>query len=133
MPGFYKIGMTERAPQQRVDELSKSTSVPFSFSIVCYGEVEEALHVEQELHEEFAHRRANIAREFFIFSTEELEECVDSLEGRSINFCHGDFVSHLERRCFDEAHSTKINHPFGKFVETIASSNKSDFEDLDVI
>jgi hypothetical protein len=65
MPGIYKIGMTERAPSQRCFELSSSTSAAMPFSLLCFGEVDNAKIVERELHDHFAGYRVNKAREFF--------------------------------------------------------------------
>ncbi|WP_163086807.1 GIY-YIG nuclease family protein, partial [Acinetobacter baumannii] len=33
-PGIYKVGMTERSPSTRCDELSSSTSIPHPFEIL---------------------------------------------------------------------------------------------------
>ncbi len=65
MPGIFKIGMTERAPAQRCLELSGSTSAPFPFDILCFGQVEEPRSTEAEIHEAFAAVRVNECRDFF--------------------------------------------------------------------
>uniref|UniRef100_UPI00104CF7EE GIY-YIG nuclease family protein n=1 Tax=Pseudomonas aeruginosa TaxID=287 RepID=UPI00104CF7EE len=65
MPGIYKIGMTERAPLQRCDELSSSTSSPLPFKLLCFGQVEDPKDVEAEIHDGLADRRVNHSREFF--------------------------------------------------------------------
>lgn len=65
MPGIYKIGMTERAPSQRCEELSSSTSAPLPFDLLFYGEVEDPLRVERQIHSEFYLERVNDYREFF--------------------------------------------------------------------
>lgn len=65
MPGIYKIGMTDRAPAQRCLELSSSTSTPMPFSVLCFGQVEDARSVEADLHSYFKDSRVNHSREFF--------------------------------------------------------------------
>ena len=70
MPGIYKIGYTDRSPLARVEELSKSTSVPTEFKVVCYGEVDDPHTFELELHEMCAEYRVNQYREFFRFDDE---------------------------------------------------------------
>lgn len=65
MPGIFKIGMTDRAPAQRCLELSSSTSTPMPFSVLCFGQVEDARSVEAELHDYFKDSRVNQSREFF--------------------------------------------------------------------
>ena len=70
MPSIYKIGYTDRSPLARVDELSKSTSVPTQFKVVCYGEIDDAHAYEAELHEMCAEYRINQYREFFKFDDE---------------------------------------------------------------
>lgn len=65
MPGIYKIGMTDRSPTQRCCELSNSTSVPTSFSLVFYVETDNANAIERELHAAFSKERVSYNREFF--------------------------------------------------------------------
>lgn len=65
MPETYKIGMTERSPTQRSIELSNATGVPVPFDLLCYGEVEDPMQVEREIHEYFQDWRVNLSREFF--------------------------------------------------------------------
>lgn len=65
MPGIYKIGMTERSPTQRCNELSASTSVPDSFTILFYVEVDNPLIVERSIHQHFDNSRVSFNREFF--------------------------------------------------------------------
>jgi len=65
MPGVYKIGYSDRAPHQRIEELSKSTGVPAPFDAICYIEVEDAQRVERQLHAQFRGIRISQHREFF--------------------------------------------------------------------
>ncbi|WDG45683.1 GIY-YIG nuclease family protein [Pseudomonas chlororaphis] len=74
MPGVYKIGMTDRAPSQRVLELSGATAAPMPFTLLCFGEVDNALSVERELHQLFAAGRVSASREFFRVDYREIGE-----------------------------------------------------------
>ena len=65
MPGIYKIGMTERSPQQRIMELSDSTSVPTEFELAFYLEVESPRQIESAAHAAFDSVRVSENREFF--------------------------------------------------------------------
>lgn len=63
MPGFVKIGRTNRDVEQRVSELSNSTAVPFPFHCVYAATVEDAVLVERQIHMAFAAQR--VRKEFF--------------------------------------------------------------------
>lgn len=65
MPGIHKIGMTDRSPTQRCNELSSATSAPMPFDIVFYVEVDNAAMVERALHQVLADKRVSDNREFF--------------------------------------------------------------------
>ncbi|PRE27553.1 GIY-YIG nuclease family protein [Burkholderia multivorans] len=65
MPGIYKVGYTERSPSLRCEELSRSTSVPCEFELVCYAEYENARDREQEIHAMLCDLRLSSNREFF--------------------------------------------------------------------
>lgn len=75
-PGIYKVGMTDRSPSTRCDELSASTSVPHPFDIVFYLEVEAAKTVEATAHALFDAHRVNASREFFKLDPVELYEAL---------------------------------------------------------
>ena len=65
MNGTYKIGMTDRSPNQRARELSKATGVPSPYEVVFYAEVEAPRKAEAWLHEHFKAFRINASREYF--------------------------------------------------------------------
>ena len=65
MPNVFKLGFTERSPHLRADELSRSTSVPYQFDVLCYIEVHNCQAVEAELHRFFQNWRVRPDREFF--------------------------------------------------------------------
>lgn len=74
MPGIYKIGFTDRSPMNRIEELSKSTSVPISFDILASIEVENAEQVERQIHFMLDAYRINGSREFFKCDTDRIIE-----------------------------------------------------------
>ena len=64
-PDWVKIGMTNTTVEQRMRELSSSTSVPTSFDCYYAAEVADAKFVERQLHTVFAEKRINNRKEFF--------------------------------------------------------------------
>ncbi|WP_144156526.1 GIY-YIG nuclease family protein [Paraburkholderia sp. BCC1885] len=81
MPGIYKIGFTERAPAERLEQLSSATSVPVEFDLVLFAQVKNPRALEKKLHDHFDMDRVNPGREFFNCSIREimrvLEDSVD--------------------------------------------------------
>lgn len=65
MPGIYKIGMTDRSPSSRCDELSSATAIPYPFNVLAFVPTDDALSLEQGLHEYFDPVRCSPRREFF--------------------------------------------------------------------
>jgi len=65
MPNVVKIGYTDRAPMQRMVELSASTSIPDEFKLICYAEFDNAKAWESEIHSQLKDYRINVNREFF--------------------------------------------------------------------
>lgn len=78
----FKIGMTRRLdPQERVDELG-SASVPFKFDVHSFIFSEDAVGLENELHQRLHARRlnkVNLRKEFFDVSLDELEQLVEEI------------------------------------------------------
>ncbi|MGD1277645.1 MAG: DUF4041 domain-containing protein [Tepidisphaeraceae bacterium] len=80
--GVYKIGLTRRQAQERVDELS-SASVPFEFDIHAVIETDDAPALEQKIQQQFLEMRINkinLRKEFFRVSLDDIRERVESLE-----------------------------------------------------
>jgi hypothetical protein len=97
MPNVYKIGFTDRAPLQRVQELSNSTSVPSEFNIVCYGEFANAQAVEQGIHRNLEDDRINPNREFFHFEPEfVLHTLIPWFRKEAINYTECNEIHNLE-------------------------------------
>lgn len=70
MPGYVKIGKTTTSVEQRVLELSRSTSVPLPFECYYAAKVADINQVESAFHDAFGDHRKNPKREFFIISPE---------------------------------------------------------------
>lgn len=88
MPDVYKIGFTDRAPLQRVQELSASTSVPAGFNLVYYFEFENANAIEKSIHSQLDWGRIDKSREFFHLEIAfVVENLIPSIKKGSINFC----------------------------------------------
>lgn len=79
----FKIGMTRRLdPQERIDELG-SASVPFKFDVHSFIFSENAVELENALHDKLnSHRvnKVNLRKEFFYSSIDELEELVGEID-----------------------------------------------------
>jgi cellobiose-specific phosphotransferase system component IIB len=86
--GVYKIGLTRRPANERVDELS-GASVPFEFDIHAVIETENAPVLEYKIHQQFLGARINkinLRKEFFRVSLNELRQAVEMLEqGKDFN------------------------------------------------
>jgi len=78
----FKIGMTRRLdPQERVNELSNA-SVPFKYDVHSFIFSEDAVGLENKLHQRLHARRlnkVNLRKEFFDISLEELEQLVEEI------------------------------------------------------
>ena len=70
MPGYVKIGKTASNLEQRVRDLSASTSIPLPFTVFYACEVKDANFVEHQLHDAFDNNRVNPRREFFQIAPE---------------------------------------------------------------
>ena len=90
MPGIYKIGMTDRAPSQRAEELSSGTAVPTAFEVVCFAEVNEAVKVEREIHARLAEFRVEQNREFFALTGDDINTLFAFLREEFSHVAYGD-------------------------------------------
>lgn len=79
----FKIGMTRRLdPQDRINELG-SASVPFKFDVHSFIFSEDAVALEEKLHDTLNEKRLNkinLRKEFFKVDISELEELVSSID-----------------------------------------------------
>ena len=80
--GVYKIGLTRRLANERVDELS-SASVPFEFDIHAVIETDHAPMLEYKIHQQFLPMRMNkinLRKEFFRVGLNDIRQAVEKLE-----------------------------------------------------
>jgi len=95
MPGYVKIGRTSTNLEQRVRELSASTSVPIPFTCFYACTVENAQFVEHQLHDAFDNNRVNPKREFFQIAPERVVSALKLAEVENIT-PKKDFVENRE-------------------------------------
>lgn len=77
--GLVKIGMTEREPEKRAEELSSRTGIAVPFVVAYKAEVENPLKIEKSIHNELSDERINDKREFFKMSCTEAINTVQSI------------------------------------------------------
>ena len=80
---IFKIGMTRRLdPQDRINELG-SASVPFKFDVHSFIFSDDAVSLENKLHQMLNEKRVNkvnLRKEFFYTSVDELEKIVADID-----------------------------------------------------
>src|SRR3990167_6835188 len=84
MPGYVKIGKTSTNLEQRIRELSTSTSVPLPFTCFYACTVADAQFVEHQLHDAFDNNRINPRREFFQIAPERIVSALKLAEIQNI-------------------------------------------------
>ncbi|CAJ4669164.1 T5orf172 domain [Burkholderia pseudomallei] len=116
MPGIYKIGMTEKAPQERLEQLSSSTAVPMPFWMAFFAQVRNAPTVERELHKTFSRERVNDSREFFRISLAEIYDALEYYADRSlIHEVSYVWMQHIEAQ--ERNQQQKLDHFFAECHE----------------
>ena len=84
MPGYVKIGKTSTSLEQRIKELSSSTSIPLPFTCFYACTVKDINFVEHQLHDAFDDSRINPKREFFQISPERVVSALKLAEIENI-------------------------------------------------
>jgi hypothetical protein len=84
MPGYVKIGKTTNNLEQRVRDLSTSTSIPLPFTVFYACTVNNAQFVEHQLHDAFDDNRVNPKREFFRVAPERVVSALKLAEIENI-------------------------------------------------
>ena len=111
MPGIYKIGRTDRAPRDRMDELSRSTSIPYDFDLVLFAQVDDAVAAEAEIHKDLRAKRINPSREFFRASLEEIRSAIHEND-HTCDICDVEFHPML----WDEERRKEARFPLEHFL-----------------
>lgn len=140
MPGYVKIGKTTTSLEQRIRELSTSTSIPLPFTCFYACTVKDANFVEHQLHDAFDDNRINPRREFFKISPERIVSALKLAEIENIT-PKKDFVDSKEdQKALNEARAEirskfnfkMVNIPIGselifsrdENIKAIVSDNK---------
>src|SRR3989338_5765881 len=84
MPGYVKIGKTSTSLEQRIRELSASTSIPLPFTCFYACTVKDSAFVEHQLHDAFDNNRINPRREFFKIDPERVVSALKLAEIENI-------------------------------------------------
>jgi len=79
MPNLLKIGFTNKTPDKRAKQLSRSTGVPLEFKVEYAFKCFNSQQLESEIHRYLLSSRINTNREFFEISLEEAKRVVDTL------------------------------------------------------
>src|ERR1035437_9765864 len=107
MPGYVKIGKTSTSLEQRIRELSTSTSVPLPFTCFYACTVKDASFVEHQLHDAFDTSRVNPRREFFQISPERVVSALKLAEIENIT-PKKDFVeSQADQKALNQVRAEK--------------------------
>lgn len=111
---IFKIGMTRRIdPQERIDELG-SASVPFKFDVHSFIFSEDAVSLENQLHQKLNNQRVNkvnLRKEFFYSTVDELEQLVSSIDPTA------EFTKTMLAEEFRQSQSTDQNYTVEQTIE----------------
>lgn len=130
MPGYVKIGRTSENLEQRIRDLSASTSIPIPFTCFYAVTVKNAKFVEHQLHDAFDNNRINPRREFFQIAPERVVSALKLAEMENIT-PKKDFVDNKEdqqalvkaRKIRDKFNFNMAKIPIG--AELIFSRNEN--------
>lgn len=124
MPGYVKIGKTSTSLEQRIRELSSSTSVPIPFTCFYACTVRDMAFVERQLHDAFDNNRVNPRREFFQIAPERVVAALKLAEIEDIT-PKKDFVdSEEDQQALNQARARRAVFNF-KMVEIPAGAELS--------
>lgn len=112
MPGYVKIGKTNTSLEQRVAELSRSTSVPLPFTVSYACTVKDAAFVERLLHDAFDNNRVNPRREFFNIDPERVVAALKLAEIENITPKDDIVESAEDQRSLNEARQIRSRFNF---------------------
>lgn len=139
MPYVYKLGYTDRAPMQRLKELSASTSIPTDFNLVVYAECENPSSIEANVHKQLEDYRINQQREFFYFGDDFIiNSIIPWFKKISINYTECEGLNNIKNRTDeltipfsdDEFKEEEITEEIAdKAAEVIASISTASGED----
>lgn len=112
MPGYVKVGKTNTSLEQRVKELSGSTSIPLPFTVFYACTVRNAAFVERQLHDAFDDNRVNPRREFFNIDPERIVAAVKLAQIDDITPRHDIVESQEDQRALNQARQIRSRFNF---------------------
>lgn len=107
MPKYVKIGVTTTSLEQRIKELSSSTSIPLPFTCFYACTVKNATFVERKLHDAFDDNRVNPKREFFEISPERVVSALKLVEIEDITPKKDVVESQEDERALNQARAER--------------------------
>jgi hypothetical protein len=123
MPGFIKIGMTERTPEERLAEanLPDTFKPPLPYVIEIQKKVNNCKETEKKIHTLLSDKRVNPHREFFKITIEELNEIFNNIDGENetdiVLEKEKEFIDKVNNDIFDVLSSFKVtNISFNKCI-----------------
>lgn len=112
MPGYVKIGRTTTNLEQRIKELSSSTSVPLPFTCFYACTVTDSLFVEHQLHDAFDNNRVNPKREFFQIAPERVVSALKLAEIENITPKKDIVEDKEDQKALDQARKIRTQFRF---------------------
>lgn len=116
MPGIFKIGMTERSPEERVLEanISDTFRPPTPYIIEIQKKVNNYKEIEKNIHMILSDKRVNSKREFFKITIEELKHIFDNIEEKyelekNISEKENKIINKINNDIFDKLSKLKDN------------------------
>lgn len=106
MPGYVKIGKTINL-EQRIKDLSSSTSVPIPFTCFYACIVKDMNFVEHQLHDAFDNNRINPKREFFKIDPERVVAALKLAEVENITPRKDIVENEEDRQALNEARNRR--------------------------
>tara|TARA_R110000803_G_scaffold81546_1_gene147493 strand:+ start:225 stop:677 length:453 start_codon:yes stop_codon:yes gene_type:complete len=79
MPGMLKIGYTKGDPNDRAEQLSKSTGVPTPYKVIFSHNCFNGERIERATHKHFKSKRVRTEREFFYVTLEEAKKTIQEI------------------------------------------------------
>ncbi len=112
MPGYVKVGRTTTSLEQRVKELSSSTSIPLPFTVAYACTVTDSHFVETQLHNAFSDQRVNPRREFFNVDPERVVAALKLAEIQNITPTKDIVDSPEDQQALNEARQIRARFNF---------------------
>lgn len=112
MTGYVKVGRTTTSLEQRVKELSSSTSIPLPFTVAYACIVADSHFVETQLHNAFSDQRVNPRREFFNVDPERVVAALKLAEIENITPTKDIVESPEDQQALNEARQKRTRFNF---------------------